>query len=438
MPWKKYYLIYKMEKQHSKYAIYLVLMTICIDSIGLGIIIPSLPKLIAELTNLSVTESSKYSLPVVIAYAGAQFLFSPLIGNLSDRFGRRPIILMSLLGLGIDFIFMYFAPDLAWLIVGRLLSGMFGASFTTAAAYIADISTDENRAQNFGMIGAAFGLGFIIGPAIGGLVAEFGLRIPFLIAAFFSVLNFVLALLFLKESLPTSDRRKFSWARANPVGALIQIVKFPKYRGLFLVTFLVMLANMSLHSIWNYFTIAKFKWDLTLLGLSLAAVGVCFGLVQAIFAGKMVTKYGNEKAAKIGLILAIVSFIGFGMVPYGWMIFLMIIPYAFSGIFDPAIRSLVSGQVPANEQGELQGIFTSLMSLAEIFGPSAMIIIFYKTAKFGKTNPLAYGSAYFVSAVIGVIALLILAYTFRKLKRKGIVLDEVVEKVEEVPEIISE
>lgn len=418
-----------MEKQIPKYAIYLVLLTICIDSIGLGIIIPSLPKLIAGLTHLSVTESSKYSLPIVIAYAGTQFLFSPLVGNLSDRFGRRPIILMSLLGLGIDFIFMYFAPTLAWLVVGRLLSGMFGASFTTAAAYIADISNDENRAQNFGMIGAAFGLGFIIGPAIGGLVADFGLRAPFLIAALFSVINFVLALFLLKESLPVSERRAFDWKRANPVGALIQIVKFPKYRGLFLVTFLVMLANMSLHSIWNYFTIAKFDWGLKLLGLSLAAVGVCFGLVQAVFAGKMVTKYGNEKAAKIGLVLAIISFVGFGMVPYGWMMFLMIVPYAFSGIFDPAIRALVSGQVPANEQGELQGIFTSLMSLAEIIGPSAMIMIFYETAKFGKDYPIAYGSAYFVSALIGVIAFAILLYTFKKLLKKETLLDQSIEEV---------
>lgn len=400
----------------------------CIDSIGLGIIIPSLPKLIAGLTHLTVEESSKYSLPVVIAYAGAQFLFSPLIGNLSDRFGRRPIILMSLLGLGIDFIFMYFAPDLTWLIVGRLLSGMFGASFTTAAAYIADISTDENRAQNFGMMGASFGLGFIIGPAIGGLVAEFGLRVPFLIAAFFSVLNFLLALIFLKESLPHSERREFSWKRANPIGALVQIVKFPKYRGLFLVTFLVMLANMSLHSIWNYYTIAKFNWGLKLLGLSLAAVGVCFGLVQAVFAGKMVTRYGNEKASKIGLILAIISFVAFGLVPYGWMMFLIIIPYTFSGIFDPAIRDLVSGQVPSNEQGELQGIFTSLMSLAEIVGPSAMIMIFYETAKYGKTYPIAYGSAYFVSALIGLIAFLMLIYTYRKLAKREINLDEGLEE----------
>jgi len=413
-----------MEKQIPKYAIYLVLLTICIDSIGLGIIIPSLPKLIAGLTHLSVTESSKYSLPIVIAYAGTQFLFSPLVGNLSDRFGRRPIILMSLLGLGIDFIFMYFAPSLTWLVVGRLLSGMFGASFTTAAAYIADISNDENRAQNFGMIGAAFGLGFIIGPAIGGLVADFGLRVPFLIAALFSVANFIVALFLLKESLPVSERRAFDWKRANPIGALVQVVKFPKYRGLFLVTFLVMLANMSLHSIWNYFTIAKFNWDLKLLGLSLAAVGVCFGLVQAVFAGKMVTKYGNEKASKIGLSLAIISFIGFGMVPYGWMMFLVIVPYAFSGIFDPAIRALVSGQVPANEQGELQGIFTSLMSLAEIIGPGAMIMIFYESAKFGKEYPIAYGTAYFASALIGVVALLILLYTYRKLTRKEVLLDQ--------------
>ena len=177
-----------MSEKQTKGLIF-ILITICIDSIGLGIIIPSLPSLIADVTHLSITESSKYSIPVLIPYAFMQFLFSPLIGNLSDRYGRRPIILMSLLGLGLDYVFMYFAPSLGWLILGRAISGMFGASFTSAAAYIADISTDKNRAQNFGLIGAAFGIGFVIGPAIGAAASEFGLRVPFMVAACLSLAN---------------------------------------------------------------------------------------------------------------------------------------------------------------------------------------------------------------------------------------------------------
>ncbi|WP_343747648.1 TCR/Tet family MFS transporter [Fluviicola sp.] len=413
-----------------------ILITICIDSIGLGIIIPSLPSLIADATHLSINESSKYSGVVLATYAFMQFLFSPLIGNLSDRFGRRPIILMSLLGLGLDYVFMFFAPNLAWLIFGRAVSGMFGASFTTAAAYIADISSDENRARNFGLIGAAFGVGFIIGPAIGGVASEFGIRVPFMVAAFLSLANFIYGLLFLKESLPVSDRRKFEIARANPIGALVQIVRFPKYRGLFVVTFIVLLSNMAVHSVWNYYTIARYGWETKDVGISLAVVGVCFGVVQGALSGPIVKRMGEKGAATLGLIILCMVTLGIGLIPYGWMMYLIILPYAFSGIVDPSIRSLVSSQAKNNEQGELQGIFTSLMSLAEMTGPIFMMWIFYKSVPLAEKNAIFYGAPFFVAAALAVTALIVLRYVFRQIAFKHAegVLDSNLEGLEEIAE----
>ncbi len=245
---------------NPKTALLFVLVTICLDSIGIGIIIPSFPTLIAETANVSLKESSQYFGWVMGAYAFMQFVFAPLIGNLSDRFGRRPVLLISVLGMGLDYLVMYFAPDLFWLVVGRAISGIFGASFTSAAAYIADISTPETTAKNFGMIGAAFGIGFVIGPAIGGLLTDFGPRAPFMAAAVFSLTNFIFGLIVLKESLPSNDRRVFDLKRANPFGAFRQMARFKKMKYLFVVTFMVLLTNFALHNTWNYFTMEKFGW----------------------------------------------------------------------------------------------------------------------------------------------------------------------------------
>lgn len=407
-------------QQFSKNALIFVLITICLDSIGLGIIIPSLPDLVAETAHVSKDASTNYYSLILVMYAFMQFLFSPLVGNLSDRFGRRPILLMSVCGLGIDYIFMCFAPDIWWLVVGRGLAGMFGASFTTAAAYIADISTDENRAQNFGMIGAAFGVGFIVGPAIGGLVATWGLRAPFAIAAGLSLVNFVYGLLVLKESLPADQRRAFDWKRANPLGAIKQIRRYAANKYLFLVMFLVLFSNMAVHALWNYYTDKKFGWDKMDIGISLAVVGVCVGVVQGGFSGKIVKKLGEKGAATLGMIVLMLVTAGIGLIPYGWMMYAIIIPYALSGIIDPSIRSIVSAQTESNEQGELQGIFTSLMSFAEIVGPLLMLWIYGKTQELGDTNPIFYGTAFYVSAVIVLGAFFLMRWAFsKKTVKKG-------------------
>lgn len=416
-----------MTQQFSKNALIFILITICLDSIGLGIIIPSLPDLVAETAHVSKDASTGYYSLILIMYAAMQFLFSPLVGNLSDRFGRRPILLMSVFGLGIDYIFMCFAPDIWWLVIGRGIAGMFGASFTTAAAYIADISTDENRAQNFGLIGAAFGVGFIVGPAIGGLVSTWGLRAPFAIAAVLSLVNFLYGFFVLKESLPVSERRAFDIKRANPLGALKQIRRFAANKYLFLVMFLVLFSNMAVHALWNYYTDKKFGWDKLDVGISLAVVGVCIGIIQGGFSGKIVKKLGEKGAATLGMITLVFVTAGIGLIPYGWMMYAIIIPYALSGIIDPSIRSIVSGQTASNEQGELQGIFTSLMSFAEIIGPLIMLWIYASTLEIGNQYPIFYGTAFYVAAGIVLIGFILMRWAFRKGGRE----EQEVKKLEE-------
>lgn len=404
---------YAMNPINPKSALIFILVTICLDSIGLGIIIPSFPTLIAETAHVPLGKASQYFGWVMGAYAFMQFVFSPLIGNLSDRYGRRPVLLISVLGMSLDYMVMFYAPDLFWLVLGRAISGIFGASFTSAAAYIADISTSENRAQNFGMIGAAFGIGFVIGPAIGGLLSDFGSRTPFLVAAFFSMANFIYGYFVLSESLPVENRRKFEWKRANPFGALQQIKRFEKLKYLFLVTFLTILTTMCVHSTWNFYTMEKFGWTTKEVGISLAVVGVCFGLVQGAFTGKIVKALGQKNAAKAGLFLSIFVLIGLGLINQGWMMYAIILPYAFTGIVDPAIRSLVSGQVQSNEQGELQGIFTSLMSLAEIIGPPLFMWFYYNFKSSVPNSNLGLGTPFWVAAFIGLLAFLLISWTLR-------------------------
>lgn len=398
---------------NPKSALIFILVTICLDSIGLGIIIPSFPTLISETAAVPISQASQYFGWVMGAYAFMQFIFSPLIGNLSDRFGRRPILLISVLGMSLDYLVMYFAPDLWWLVIGRAVSGIFGASFTSASAYIADISTPDKRAQNFGMIGAAFGIGFVIGPAIGGLLSDFGARTPFLVAAVFSMVNFIYGFIVLKESLPVENRRAFEWKRSNPFGALQQMKRFKKLKYLFLVSFLTILTTMCVHSTWNFYSMEKFGWTTKEVGISLAVVGVCFGVVQGGLTGKIVSKFGHKNAAKLGLFLSIFVLMGMGLIFQGWMMYAIILPYAFTGIVDPAIRSIISGQVQSNEQGELQGIFTSLMSLAEIIGPPLFMWFYYNFKSSVPHSNIGLGTPFFVAALIALLAFILISWTFK-------------------------
>ena len=410
-----------MQVINPKSALVFILITICLDSIGLGIIIPSFPTLISETAHVPLGKASQYFGWVMGAYALMQFVFSPLIGNLSDRFGRRPILLISVMGMSLDYLVMYFAPSLFWLVLGRAISGIFGASFTSASAYIADISSPEKRAQNFGMIGAAFGIGFVIGPAIGGLLSDFGSRTPFLVASFFSMANFIYGFFVLKESLPKENRRKFEFKRANPFGALQQIKRFEKLKFLFLVSFLTILTTMCVHSTWNFYSMEKFHWTTKEVGISLAVVGVCFGVVQGVLTGKIVGKLGQKNAAKLGLFLTVFVLLGMGLITQGWMMYAIILPYALTGIVDPAIRTIVSGQVQSNEQGELQGIFTSLMSLAEIIGPPLFMWFYYNFKTSIPNSNLGLGTPFWIASVIALFTFFLISWTL-----KGYVADEIV------------
>ncbi|HQW84305.1 MAG TPA: TCR/Tet family MFS transporter, partial [Ferruginibacter sp.] len=353
-------------------AVGFIFITLLIDVVGFGIIIPVMPTLISQLKGVDISTASTYGSLLMFAYALVQFICAPIIGNLSDKFGRRPVLLFSLFCFGIDYLFLALAPTYGWLFVGRIIAGISGASMTTGAAYIADISTPENRAKNFGMIGAAFGLGFIIGPMIGGLLGGIGPRIPFYAAAILAFINWIYGYFVLPESLKLESRRPFEWKRANPIGALLHLRKYPAITGLAFAIFLVYVAAHAIMSNWSYFTMYRFNWDEKMVGISLAVVGVLVAAVQGGLTRIINPKLGNEKTLYIGLLLYAVGMFLFGIANQSWMMFAFLIPYCLGGIAQPALQSIMAGHVPANVQGELQGTITSLMSFAAIIGPLLM------------------------------------------------------------------
>ena len=372
-----------MASQRSP-ALAFIFVTILIDVIGLGIIIPVVPTLIRQLTGEGLSQAAVYSGWLTFAYAAAQFCFAPVMGGLSDKLGRRPVLLAALLGLGLDYVFLTFAPTLAWLFVGRVIAGITGASFTTATAYIADISTPEKRAQNFGMVGAAFGLGFIIGPAIGGLLAGFGSRVPFMVAAGLSLCNFLYGLFVLPESLTPDKRRPYRWARANPLTSLLRLTRYPTLTGLVLALLLLLyLAGSSIQSVWTFYTELKFGWTEHWVGISLAVIGLFSALVQGGLVRIAIPKLGLARAIAIGLLCYTVGFVLFAFASRGWMMLAFLAPYCLGGIAGPALQSTISGQVPANEQGELQGALTSMMSATGVVGPLLMTGLFRYFTKAG-------------------------------------------------------
>ncbi|MDO9376034.1 MAG: TCR/Tet family MFS transporter [Ferruginibacter sp.] len=357
-------------------AISFIFITLLIDVTGIGLIIPVVPGLIEQLIHGDISDASRYSGLLAFAYAIMQFLFSPLLGNLSDKFGRRPILLLSLLGLGIDYIFLALAPTIGWLFVGRVIAGIAGASFTTATAYIADISTAENRAKNFGMVGAAFGLGFILGPVIGGFLGNYGVRIPFVVAAVLSLINCVYGYFVLPESLAPEHRRPLDYKKIIPIASLVYLKKYTAVIGLFFAFFLIYLAANAVQSTWSFFTIKQFNWTPKTIGISLGLVGLLVGAVQGGLIRFITPVLGNKKSIYLGLALYTIGLLLFAFATRSWMMFVFLLPYCLGGICGPALQSIISGQVPPNEQGELQGGLTSIMSLTNIFGPLLMTGLF--------------------------------------------------------------
>ena len=402
-----------MKQNKKQAAIGFIFITMLIDITGWGIIIPVIPKLISELINGDVSEAAKYGGWLTFAYAFTQFIFAPLIGNLSDKYGRRPIILISLFAFAFDYILLAFAPTILWLFVGRIIAGLTGASITTASAYIADVSTPENRAKNFGMIGAAFGLGFIIGPVIGGLLGQFGSRVPFYAAAVLCFLNFLYGYFILPESLSKKNRRAFEWKRANPIGAFLNLKKHPELLGLMLAIFLLYVGSHAVHSNWSFFTIYKFNWDEKMVGISLGAIGLLVGLVQGGLIRWTSPRLGNQKSIYFGLILYTVGMFLFAIASESWMMFAFLIPYCLGGISGPALQSVISEKVPANEQGEIQGTMVSLMSASAIVGPPMMTNTFYFFTH--KEAPFQFaGSPFVLGGFLMLLSTIIAYYSLRK------------------------
>lgn len=402
-----------------KAALGFIFITLLIDVTGFGLIIPVLPKLITELIHGNISQASRIGGWLTFAYAIMQFLFAPFIGNLSDRFGRRPVLLIALFGFGIDYIFLSFAPTIGWLFVGRLFAGITGASITTATAYIADISTKENRAKNFGLVGAAFGLGFIIGPALGGLLGGLGSRIPFMAAAGLTFLNFLYGYFVLPESLSKENRRPFEWRRANPFGSLMHLKKYPSIGPLIFSFILVYIAVHAVQSTWTFFTIERFQWSEKLIGISLAVVGLLVALVQGGLIRIVHPVLGNERSVYVGLAFYSIGLFLFAFASQSWMMFAFLVPYCLGGIAGPALQAIISNQVPANEQGELQGALTSLISATSIVGPPVMTNLF---AYFTQPSaPVHFSGAPFLLGAVLMLVSSWFAYQALHKKRGAII-----------------
>ncbi|GFZ91580.1 TCR/Tet family MFS transporter [Dyella caseinilytica] len=362
---------------HNKAAFAFIFVTVMLDMLAFGIIIPVLPHLIVDLIGGSIAKAAVWTSAFGTVYMLMQFVFSPVQGTLSDRFGRRTVILISSFGLGMDFIVMALTPTLWLLFVGRVISGICAASFSTANAYIADIVPKEKRAAAFGMMGAAFAVGFIVGPALGGFLGHFSIRLPFWVAAVLSLINFCYGFFVLPESLPPERRTKrFDWRHANPFGALVLLRRYPQVFTLAAVFFLINLAQFSLNSTYVLYTDYRYGWGPQTVGYTLGLVGLCSGLVQAILVRQLMPKLGERRMIMVGLPLCVVGYLFFGLSSVAW-VFLLGIPFlCLGGLAGPPAQAMMTQQVDPHEQGRLQGALTSLASLAGVFGPAVFANLF--------------------------------------------------------------
>ena len=394
-----------------------IFATILIDCTGLGIIVPVIPKLVEKLSGGDISEASTVGGWLMFSYAIMQFIFSPILGGLSDRYGRRPILLISVLGLGFDYFLLAVAPSIAWLVLGRLIAGICGASISTAGAYIADVSTPEKRSQNFGLIGAAFGVGFILGPLIGAALSHINVRAPFVAAGVLSLLNFLYGLIFVPESLKPENRRPFNWKRANPLGTFINLKRYPQLLGLLLGLAILFIAGKTIETIWGYYNIKKFDWSEAEIGYSLAFVGVLISIVQGGIIRWAIPKFGQIKSIYIGILFYTVGLICFSIANVSWVMYAALVPYCLGGLCGPAIQGLISNQIPNNEQGEIQGVFTSLMSISAIISPLIMTNLFYFFSK--PDAPIYFpGASFILSALLCIIAAFII---YRSLRSKSLI-----------------
>jgi DHA1 family tetracycline resistance protein-like MFS transporter len=396
----------------SRYALAFIFVTMLVDSIGLGVIIPVAPKIIAELTAggqsgaAAMSEAARWGGWLFFVYALMQFLCAPLIGNLSDRFGRRPVLIVSLLALGVDYAITGFAPTIGWLFVGRVMSGAAGASYTTAYAYIADVTPPEKRAANFGLTGAAFSIGFVLGPALGGLLGSLGARLPFFVAAGLSFANALFGAFALKESLAKEHRRPFEPWRANPVGALVALGKFPNIVTMCAVIVLIRLAHDSNPSVFSFYVYAKFHWTPQMVGYALMTIGVFMAVVYGYLVRIAIPRIGETAAVYLGLGAGAVGFAGYAFATKGWMMFAWMAPFSLFGFVMPALNAIMSRTVGPREQGELQGALACIGSLTSIAAPPMLTNLF---AYFTSASAPVYfpGAAFLAASLFLLLAALV-------------------------------
>ena len=349
-------------------AMIFILITVFLDMVGFGIIIPVMPALIGEVGHVSLGEAAVLGGWMAAGYSLAQFLSGPLLGNLSDRFGRRPLLLLAIFGLGVDFLLHALAPTMGWLFVGRLLAGFCGASWVIANAFIADITAPEDRGRAFGRMGAAFGLGFVIGPAIGGLLGEFGPRVPFYVAAAVSGLNFIYGWFVLPETLAPENRRPFVLSRANPFGAFKVFRSYPGVLPLCAVMALFFFFTSIYPAIWPFWGKANFGWSEAMVGMTLAVFGIIMAVFQGFLTGPAVARWGEKRVALIGLIAATLALFGYGMVGTLTLVILLMIVHGPEGFVHPMLTAILSQRVPENAQGELQGGISAITNIAMLLG----------------------------------------------------------------------
>ena len=393
----------------------IIFVSLLVDTMGLAIIIPVLPTLIKTLTGEDLSHASEYGGLMMMSFAAMQFLCAPLMGELSDRFGRKPILLLALTGLGLDYVAHAFAPTIGLLFLSRIFAGVFGASHTVAMAYMADISTPETKAKNFGLVGAAFGVGFFLGPFIGGYCAQWGYQVPFLVAAALSLLNVIVAIFVLPESLPKDRRRKIDWKKTLPFVSLAHLGKY-KSLLLFIVSFtLTFLAGKVLESTWTFFTMEAYQWDEAQVGVSLGVVGLMVGIVQAGLVGWALKKFGNKKVIIFGYIIWTIGITSFAMATTETLLYVVLVPYTLGAVATPAIQGLMSNAVPEDEQGNLQGALASLISLTAIAGPPLFTGVFHHYTD--KANDIYFpGAAFVVAGVIMLIAAILAFIALGKMK----------------------
>lgn len=401
-----------IDRKPGKHALAFIFITVLIDMIGIGIIIPVLPQLIVDLTGLSLARAALWGGGLAMLYAFMQFVFAPVIGNLSDRFGRRPVLLFSLAGFSIDYLIMGLAPVLWVLFLGRALAGVFGATYSTAGAYIADVTPPDKRGGNFGLIGAAFGLGFIIGPVLGGFLGEIDHRLPFFAAAGLAFANLVYGFIVLPETHKRENRRPFDFRKANPIGALVQMRAYPIVFGLLGAYALFYLGHTSLPAVWTYYGFEKFNWSELDVGLSLGAVGITAAIVQGGLARKAIPLLGAKRAVFIGFGIAVLAYFGYAFAPNPMTVYIIIVLGSLAGIGGPALQGIVSNEVPAHSQGALQGATTSVMSLMSVIGPGIMTSVFFlfsnreapvylPGAPYALAGLLTLGAVFLIWRVIG-------------------------------------